>query len=120
MNYVILKQLMGRPYLKFIDELCYTPSYHTYFYYVKPEDEIKIPEIKALEMLSIKRSHVLESVPKREYLTINKLTWLLQRKEDSCFILYADIDCQRAWDMYTGKFLENRDIPIYSIIRLDP
>ena len=120
MNYIVLKQLLGRPYLSFVEDTRYTRSYDTHFYCVNSEDETKIHEVKALELFSDRHNHVLESVPHNEYWTINKLIWLLQSKEDSCFILYADIDCQRGWDMYTGKFLKNRDIPIYSIIRLDP
>lgn len=120
MNYVLLKQFHGRPYIKFIGETCHTYSYNTYFYYVKPEDEIKIHEVKALDLLNSAHEHVLESVTQKEYWTVNKLVQLLQRKEDSCFILYADIEYERAWDMYTDSFLENKDIPIYSIIRVDP
>jgi len=123
MNYVILKQFQGRPYLNFTGELCHTSG--TYFYCVKPEDEIEIPEIKALEMLSHGRNHVLESVPHDELpyddqWTINKLTQLLRSTGDSCFIMYADTNYKRAIERYTNSFMDNKDIPIYSIISLDP
>lgn len=120
MNYVILKQFMGRPYLDFMEEHYYTSAYKTCFYCVKPEDEVKIHEVKALNLFNPKHNHVLKSVPHGEYWTVNTLIQLLKIEEDSCFIIYADIDHERTMDMYTGKFLENRDVPIYSIIRLDP
>ena len=119
MNYVILDQFQKRTYLKFIGEDCHT--YGIYFYCVKPEDEIKIPEIKALEMLNHGRNHVLESVPHNEYWTLNKLVQLMESKKDSCFIVYADIDHKRAMNSYTWNSLDNsKDIPIYSIISIDP
>lgn len=120
MNYILLRQFWGRPFLGFIGETCHTQPHGTYFYCVKPEDETWIHEIKALELLNTGRNHVLKSVPHDEYWTINKLVQLLESKEDSSFILYTDIDYERAWGMYTGDFLDNRDIPIYSIIRVDP
>lgn len=120
MNYIILKQYQGRPYLGFIEEPYYTHPYKTFLYSVKPEDETKIHEVKALNLLNSKHNHVLESVPQGEYWTVNTLAQLLESKKDSYFILYVDIDYERAWGMYTGSFLENRDIPIYSIIRVDP
>lgn len=120
MNYILLKQFVGRPYLDFIPETCFTSPHKTYFYYAKHEDEVKIPELKALELLSTEHEHVLESVPRGGCWTINKLVRLLQNQHESCFILYADIDYERACGMYTGDFLENRDINTYSIIRLDP
>lgn len=120
MNYVILKQYQGRPHLSFIRDTYDTESYKTYLYCVKTEDETKIHEVKALEMLNPRRNHLLESLSQEEYWTVNKLVQLLESKKDSCFILYTDIDYERAWGMYTGSFLENRDIPIYSIIRVDP
>lgn len=119
MNYVILKQFQGRPYLNFTGEVCHTRG--TYFYCVKPEDETKIHEMKALEMLNHGRNHVLESVPHDEHWTVNKLVQLMESKEDSCFIMYADIDHVRALGSYTWNSLDNsKDISIYSIIRLDP
>ena len=120
MNYILLKEFHGRPHIKFIGEACHTSSYDTYFYCVKLEDEIKIPEIKALELLNTSHNHVLESVPWASYWTVNKLVQLLQTKEDSCFILYADTDYERAWGRYSHTFLDDRDIQPYSIIRVDP
>ena len=120
MNYVILKQYQGRPYLDFLEEHYYTSAYRTCFYYVKPEDEVKIHEVKALNLFNPKHNHVLQSVPHGEYWTVNTLVQLLKSKEDSCFIIYADIDHERTMDMYSGSFLGNRDTHIYSIIRLDP
>ena len=120
MNYIILRQFQGRPYLNFVGESYYIQPYRTYFYCMKPEDETKIHEVKALELLSNRHNHVFESVPHGEYWTLDKLVQLLGGKEDSCFIMYADIDYERAMDMYPGSFLDNRDTHIYSIIRLDP
>lgn len=120
MNYILLKQYLGHPYLDFTEETYYTQSYKTYLYSVKPEDEIKIHEVKALELFSSGHNHVLESVPHGNYWTVDTLVQLLKSKEDSCFILYADIDHERTMDMYTGSFLDNRDTHIYSIIRVDP
>ena len=124
MNYVLLNQFQGKPYLSFIGENCHT--YGTYFYCVKPEDESKIPEIKALEMLNPGRENVLESLPRDELpyddqWTINKLVQLLETEGDSYFILYADIDYKRAVDNYTWSSLGiDKDTPVYSIIRMDP
>lgn len=120
MNYVILKHFQGHPCLGFIKDTYCTQSYKTYLYHIKTKDETKIHEVKALEMLNPGRNHVLESLSHEEYWTVNKLVQLLESKEDSCFIMYADIDYERAWSMYTDSFLENRDIPIHSIIRVDP
>lgn len=120
MNYVILKQYRGCPYLSFTGGTCYTRYYKTYFYCVKPEDETKIHEVKALEMLSAEHDHVLESVPQDEYWTLSKLVQLLESKEESCFIMYVDIDYERAWGMYSASLLDNKDTHIYSIIRVDP
>lgn len=120
MNYIILKQYQGRPYLDFIEEYYYTSAYRTCFYFVKPEDEVKIHEVKALNLFNPKHNHVLESLSQKEYWTVNKLVQLLQSKEDTCFILYADIDHERTMNMYSGSFLDNRDTHIYSSIRLDP
>lgn len=121
MNYIILNQFKGKPYLSFIGETCYTSSYGTYFYCVKPEDETKIHEVKALELLNSRHNHVLESVPQDEHWTVNKLVQLLQSKEDSYFIVYAGIDYKKALNGYAWSSIDDgRDKPIYSIISLDP
>ena len=118
MNYITLNQAHGAPYLSFIGDHCHTSG--TYFYCAKPEDELDISEIKALEMLNPGREHVLESLPYGENWTINKLTQLMLSSGGVPFILYADIDYKRAVERYTNSFIDNKDIPIYSIIRMDP
>ena len=119
MNYIILNQFQGKPYLSFKGEDCYTHG--TYFCCVKPEDEINIPEIKALEMLNPDREHVLELLPHDEHWTVNKLVQLLESEGDSSFIMYADRDHKRALDSYIWNSIDgDKDIPIYSIINMDP
>lgn len=119
MNYILLNQFYGKPYLSFTGEICHTCG--TYFYCVNPEDKTKIHEMKALEMLNHVRNHVLESVPQDEHWTVNKLVRLLQSKEDSCFIMYADVDQMRTLGSYTWSSIdEGSNKSIYSIIRLDP
>lgn len=121
MNYILLNQFNGKPYLNFIGETCHTSSYSTYFYCVKPEDETKILEIKALELLSSGRNHSLESVPQNEHWTVNRLVQLLESKSDSCFIVYAGIDYKKAMESYVWSTIdEDKNKSIYSIISLDP
>lgn len=121
MNYIALWRHDGGSFITIVDKNHH--AYGTFFYCLKPEDEEKIYEVKARELLyNEDRDITLIPLgsPKKGW-RIENLASFISSETNSYFILYADIDRDRLKDKVPLYHISNlMDVPIYTVINLDP